>query len=286
MDLPCRTVAIELCGERVPVAFWDCGPRDARALVLVHGFISSRRQWRLCLDRLVGRGYRVVAPDLPGFGDSGMLSRPHVLSDYGQAVCQLVQALGLDQPVLVGHSFGGMVAVRAAEAHPERFSALVLVASAGMPDPRHRFPAWMRLRPLRRTLIWLVTGRLVGRWYFRRLVARVEAVAPQVLADLQWGVRRAREVLRMDDFYRDGEFGRCLGRIPLPTLLVWGREDHVVPPEHADRIAAALCDARLVWIDDCDHLPMLERPEAFVDVVDGFVRQAVGAGVGAGVGLV
>lgn len=258
-------------GERVELAYADVPPEGPPrgTLLYVHGFISSRRHWRPVVQRLRLAGWRQLAVDLPGFGESGQLSRPHRLEDYADAVAALLASLGL-RPVVVGHSFGGMVAVDLADRHPARVGGLVLVAPAGLPHPHHRIPAWVRVPVLADLLIALVTTRAVGRRYFARTMERLGELDGAWVEDLRYGVRRCREVRRMREFYRMPHFLEALARLDVPAALIWGERDRVVPAADAapilDRLRArpgALGTVPCFALPGVGHSPMHEDPDAF-----------------------
>jgi pimeloyl-ACP methyl ester carboxylesterase len=259
------------------------GPgRSAPPVVLLHGFLSSGLQWRGVLSRL-GRRLRLLAPDLPGFGLSSLPPRPQELGDYADALEGWAGALGLAGAVVVGHSFGGMVAVDWAGRYPGRAAALGLVAPAGVPHRWGRPPLGPLARPvLRRVLgplwIWLLSTRPVGSLLFGHIVSDRSAVEPQAIRDFQWSFRRAREAFRRLGFYDFPELPERLRAIAVPARVLWGSLDRVLDPADADTFLRWLPRAELTVFPGCGHAPFVERPAAF----DRWLLDTVGLVSGAG----
>jgi pimeloyl-ACP methyl ester carboxylesterase len=215
----------------------------------------------------LGRRYRVYAPDLPGFGRS---ERPQH-ADYSipmqvEAVRALMAAVGVPRARVAGISMGGWIVARLAAEHPALVERLVLVAPAGMrPDDAAPIPVDV-----------LFPQDEAG---VRRLVAAVRHKPPWLPAFLardilerkqrdEWIVFRAIESMRPG---RDWLNGR-LGSVAMPVLVVWGRQDALVPAAYAAPLRAELGDAQLTLLDGCGHVPMADCPEAFDPVLQRFLE--------------
>ncbi|HSD26851.1 MAG TPA: alpha/beta fold hydrolase [Vicinamibacteria bacterium] len=226
-------------------------------LVLVHGLGSSAAQdWGRLIAPL-GRTFHVWAPDLPGFGRS---ERPRA-ADYSvsmqvEAVRAFMQALGVGRARVAGISMGGWIVSRLAGEHPGMVERLVVVAAAGMRPEPNDIPVEV-----------LLPKDEAG---VRRLVAAVRHNAPippafvarDILArrlEEEWVVRRALESMGAGRDWLDG----TLGRADMPVLVVWGREDRLIPVSHAPRLEAEFPRATLRVLDGCGHVPMADCPEAF-----------------------
>ncbi|HEX9185969.1 MAG TPA: alpha/beta fold hydrolase [Vicinamibacteria bacterium] len=231
---------------------------SGRPLVLVHGLGSSAMQdWGRLIAPL-GRRFHVYAPDLPGFGES---DRP-AAADYSiamqvEAVRAFMRAKGIDRTRLAGISMGGWISARLAGEHPERIERLVLVAAAGMRPDGPTIPA-ESLLPRDEEGV-------------RRLVAVVRHNAPVppgfVVRDIlarrlreEWIVRRALESMRDGDDWLNG----TLRRADMPVLVVWGKQDALIPVAYAAPLQAEFPRAALEVLDGgCGHVPMADCPEAF-----------------------
>jgi len=257
-------LALRLSGVRS--AYVQAGPYRLRylesgkgpPLVLVHGLGSNAMQdWGRLIAPL-GRSYHVFAPDLPGFGRS---ERPRA-ADYGipmqvEAVRAFMSAVGVSKARVAGLSMGGWIAARLAGEHPELVERLVIVAPAGMrPAVSARIPAEV-----------LLPQDEAG---VRRLVAAVRHKPPtlpsflacDILAHRQreeWIVRRTLESMRAGRDWLDG----TLGRAQMPVLILWGKEDRLIPVAYAAPLQAEFGHAELKLLDDCGHVAMADCPETF-----------------------
>ncbi|HEX9190128.1 MAG TPA: alpha/beta fold hydrolase [Vicinamibacteria bacterium] len=235
-------------------------------LLLVHGLGSNATmEWGRLMAPL-GRKYRVLAPDLPGFGDS---ERP-ASADYSipmqvEAVLAFMRARGVGRTRLAGISMGGWISARLAGEHPERVERLVLVAAAGMRPDGPTIPAEVLLPRDEEGV--------------RRLVAAVRHKAPvppgfvarDILArrlEEEWIVRRALESMRDGDDWLNG----TLGRAEMPVLVVWGKQDALIPVAYAAPLSAEFRNARLEVMDGCGHVPIADCPEAFDRLLFGFLE--------------
>ncbi len=264
----------ELGTARLDVHYKDAGTGDP-GIVLLHGFGGSTFSWRNVTPAL-SADHRVVAFDRPGFGLTtrplpGEWSSDNPYSAEGQvrSTLALMDRLGLDEAVLVGHSAGGAVALATALAHPERVRALVLVAPAvyggGPPSwvkPLLRIPQIRRLGPL-------VTRRLVGS--LESILERSYADPSLITAEVREGYKQP---LRADDWDRGlWELTLATGRtdladrladVAVPTLVITGDSDQIVPPEDSELVAATIPGAGWAVISGAGHLVMEERPADFL----------------------
>lgn len=238
------------------------------AVVLIHGMGSSHRQWGLTVPALIAR-HRVVSIDLPGFGGSPM---PAVQSfgGFADAVAALIRELALGSAALVGHSFGGMVAVDLADRYPELVRQAVLVASAGMHSGAHRITwVWKLFRLIGPVLGPIFANRLTARLFLRVMAART---TPKMIADTVWSARRARAMWRpvRSDYDFRGALARVSGRVPLS--LIWGDRDRIVPLADGQAMQRAT-GAELAVIEGVGHLPMYEDSAAFNRILSGMLAR-------------
>lgn len=258
------------------------GGRDRPPLLLVHGFAASSFSWRHWIPELA-ETHHVLAVDLKGFGQAPTpRDRAYSPVDHATLVRRLVVERDLRGVTLVGHSLGGGVALIAAlkllEDRVLRLRRLVLVAAAGLPQ---RVPLFLRL--LRLPLVGSLGVRVapaerVARAVLRRCYHdRSRITDEQVLgyaAPFRPGRSRhglletARRIVpdnlpRLVDRYRE---------IDVPSLLVWGRQDRIVPCVMGEALAEALPEARLATLERCGHIPAEERPRESL----AFVREFLG----------
>ena len=246
-------------------------------VVSVHGLLSTSASWKRALIPASG-GRPAVAVDLPGFGYSDR-PWPHDYTVGGQAdgLLRYLDARGFERVVLVGNSLGGAVCLLAAAARPARVAALVLVDSA---SPVARIPLNFRL--LRAPVVGEIEMEFLIRPVMEfalryRLFARGERVTREEVDD-DWlpvrvpGTRRAAlAAVRSESRGYEG----LLSRIRMPTLVLWGREDKILPPEEGFRLSSEIQDARLVILPDTGHIPQEETPAEFSRAVRQFLDDAV-----------
>jgi branched-chain amino acid transport system permease protein len=242
----------------IEIAYIESG--KGLPVLLVHGNTGSSRWFSRTMDI---PGCRAVALDMPNFGRSGPLGSPADLDRYADAVLAFIAALGLDGPLLVGHSLGGAVAISLAVRHPEALRALVLVDSAapsGLKTPEDRYPFIEMMRTNRAVLaqaLKAVLPALSDEAFFQSLVDDATRMAPDAFAG------NARALARFD------YTGRCAA-IAKPVLVVWGRKDVIVTEAMARETASAFPKARLEIVEEVGHSIMAEDPGRFVRIVSGF----------------
>jgi pimeloyl-ACP methyl ester carboxylesterase len=237
-------------------------------LLLVHGLASSATQdWGRLIGPL-GRRFHVFAPDLPGFGES---ERPPG-ADYSipmqvEAVRGFMTAVGLGKARVAGLSMGGWIVCRLAGSHPDRVERLVVVDAAGMRPDGPPIPAEVLLPQDEEGV--------------RRLAAAVRHNAPVppsfVARDIlarrlreEWVVRRALLSMAAGRDWLNG----TLGRADMPVLVVWGKQDALIPVAYAGALAAEFPRAELKVLDGCGHVPIADCPEAFDREVVPFLAAA------------
>lgn len=266
---------------RLDVHYKEAGSGDS-GIVLLHGFGGSTFSWRDALPALASE-YRAVAFDRPGFGlttrplrDEWTEHNPYSIESQVRLTVGMMDELGLREAVLVGHSAGGAVALRTALAHPERVTALVLVAPAvygGGP------PSW--IQPLLR----IPQVRRLGPLITRRLAGTLESVLDRSYADPSLITPEVREgykkPLQADDWDRglweltlaagNGDLADRLGGVTVPTLVLTGDSDEIVPPEDSRRVAEAIPGAELAVVLQAGHLVMEERPADFLQRLTRFL---------------
>lgn len=216
-----------------------------KPIVIVHGGGDGASIW---LDTVAGlaRYYRVYLPDLPGYGDSQPMSDQFHLSEYVNFVGRFADSVGLERFYLVGHSIGGSIALNFALKHPERVEKLVLVSSLGLGA---KVGLWVRLvslpalfKPVSRALHALM--RAVG-WVTKRVFASIFInPLPPVKIDMGRYVASLKRQAPVSD---------SLYSLKMPTLLVWGAKDNVVPVTAAYKAARLIPDCRLQVFENCGH---------------------------------
>ncbi len=256
----------------------EAGDPSAPPLVLVHGFLVTHAQFDDVVGELAERFY-VLAPDLPGFGDSEKPSParyPYGIEAFAESIADLIAAFGVGRAHVLGHSMGGAVALTLAAHHAELVNRLVLVDCLSYPFPLS-FKARIPLMPVIGGIVFKqLYGRAMFRSYFRDDVFSKDA---QI------------DMARIDGFYdkfngpaaRESAFSVMhgildtrpvvarIGRVRAPTLVVWGRDDKLFPLSNGQRLAREITGASLEVLET-GHSPQEERPAEFLARVMPFLE--------------
>lgn len=231
-------------------------------LILIHGLGSSCEVWRDDIGRLA-RAYRVIALDLPGYGKSDKPRADYSVAYQARMVKEFIDAVGADKAALAGNSLGGWIAALVALDNPDKVSHLILVDSAGI---RSDAAPTVNLNP---------ATREEQRALLLAVFADESRVTVKVVDD-QWDYRkdiRATVQAAMESFKTSQPFlDARLKNIKTPTLVIWGRQDAIIPLATGERLAQGIAGAKLAVIDHAGHLPQVEQPEAFSRAVRGFIK--------------
>ena len=265
------------------VHYAEMGPDDAAklAVVLVHGLSGSWQNWLENIPHLARRR-RVIALDLPGFGDSPMPPWTLSIESYGRLLHRFCEAIGVEDCVVIGNSMGGFISAEAAIVQPGRFERLGLVAAAGISHARMRrqpIETSARMAAAVTPLVLKAQARALRRsrvrWAtFRGIFHRPQRLRPELLIEqFQHGAGKPGFLPAVSGLVGYDILDR-LGEIDVPALVVWGRNDRIVPAHDALAYAKRIRDARLVILDGTGHCPQLERPVRFNRLLDGFLADA------------
>ena len=250
----------------VPLHFRDEGPReDGLPIVLLHGTSASLHTWDGWASALSGER-RVIRFDLPAFGLTGPSpSGDYSVESYVQTLIAFLDSLHVHKCVLVGNSLGGHVSWVAALLHPARVERLVLIDAVGYPFQPKSVPIGLRIAntPILNQLMKNVLPRAVVESSVKNVYANPSLVTPALVDRYFDLITRAgnREALalRMRRARLDA-FSTRVSEINVPTLIMWGAQDRLVPPEIADRFHADLVKSTLVIFDALGHVPHEEDP--------------------------
>jgi pimeloyl-ACP methyl ester carboxylesterase len=278
LDVDWRSLhrTLEIDGRAVEVI--DTGGEDKPPLLWIHGLSGVWQNWLLNIPAFMDR-YRCIAPDLPGFGESEMPHEDISIHGYAETVSKLCDELGVDGPTVIGNSMGGFVGAELAISEPTRVDKLVLVSAAGISTEN------VAAEPLLvgARLFTLVTARtgaradaVVRRRRLRRAMLQGVLRYPERLSpELTWELVQGANKPGFMDALRanlDYSFRDRLSSIEVPTLIVWGRNDMIVPVGDAERYHDLIGEnARVEIFEDTGHVPMIERPNRFNRLLDEFL---------------
>lgn len=265
-----KTVVID--GIRIVYYERGWGP----ALVLLHGMFGDYTDWETVLEPL-SQNFRVIAPDLPGFGASDKPDVSYGSEFFVEWMHEFLGALGVSNPVLVGNSFGGELAILYALAHPQNVAGLVLASSGGMKFFTEAEQALLREKFSAENLKALTPT--AHEWIFRPIFAEQGDVWRRYLAKQNAKLERSdraeyaralhRSMLLAYTLYFDDK----LRRLKMPVLLVWGDGDIVFPVALAQQALEKLPNGELVLLERAGHAPQLENPEGFSVAMKRFVER-------------
>jgi pimeloyl-ACP methyl ester carboxylesterase len=255
---------VEAAGHRLHYLEAGAGP----PLVLVHGLGADVRTWRFAIPALASN-FHVYAIDLLGFGRSDKPQIPYRIGTLVEALTGFLDAVGIDKTSIVGNSLGGWVATQFATVHPDRLSKLVLVDSAGYGeepaqmvrdylsqfDPSTVATAERFLSSMNPEDQGMVEAAAVA--YFARRLSRDDGHA---VASLVESIMRGEDTL-----------GPEVKQIHAPTLVIWGRNDPIIPLRIGQALANDIPNARAVVLDGCGHRPQTECAPAFNRAVQEFL---------------
>ncbi len=266
---------VEIAGMQVHLR--DEGPRDDPSpIVLLHGTSASLHTWDGWTRALVGER-RVIRLDLPGFGLTGPApDENYTIANYVRFMTAALDRLGVRRCVLGGNSFGGYVAWVTALALPDRIEKLILVDAAGYPLRPESVPIGFRVAQLPgiSDLFRFALPRALIESSVRNVYGDPGKVTPELIDRYFEIALRAGNRQALGQRFRQDRLGVLAPRIrelKLPTLILWGGRDRLIPPENGERFRADIAGSELVVFDDLGHVPHEEDPARTVAAVKRFL---------------
>ena len=262
------------------VHYRDRGPRGAPVLLLIHGSNASLFTWEPWAKRL-SDSFRVITVDMPGHGLTGAVP-DHDYSEEGMAkfVKEFADRLGLQTFALGGNSMGGGVAARFAEEYPARVSRLILIDAGGMPVAEgDRIPLAFRIAgtPVLNQIILYFTPRSLVVEGLNDAIVHKSIITDRMI-DTYWDFARmagTREAtLERFQTPSDNYVQKHIGAITMPTLILWGEEDHLIPVAAARKFHAAIPGSKLIIYPATGHIPMEEVADRSAADVRAFLTAA------------
>ena len=260
-----RTVTVWQGRVRMRVVSKGRGP----VLVFFHG--PWGLTWDPFLDRLA-ESFTVYAPEHPGTTPEAHDDVYHLDGLWDLVLCyeELLETLGIRDAAFVGHSFGGMVACEVAAAYPDRVRRLAMIAPLGFWRDPDRIVNWMMLEPTAlRAHIFRDPEGDAARRMFPRTDAQ-DAATTEARVRLMWAMGTTGKFIWP---IPDKGLKKRIHRVKAPSLLVWGREDRLVPAVYAEEFTRRLSGARVETIDGAGHAPHLEQTDTVARVVRDFLSQ-------------
>jgi pimeloyl-ACP methyl ester carboxylesterase len=255
------------------------------ALLLIHGVGDNSKAWEPVHAKLAQR-FTVIAPDLLGHGESDKPHADYSLPAFANGMRDLLAVLGIDRVTVVGHSFGGGVAMQFAYQYPELVERIVLVSAGGVAKD---VSVALRLAAMPMGAEALGLLRAPG---VMPAIRRIGRTVGTVLGSTRFG-RDAVDAVELLEGFQDpaglaafartlrsvvdgrGQYVTMLDRSYLmesvPVQIIWGEDDVIIPVAHAHTAHAAMPDSRMEVFEDSGHMPMHDHPDRFVEVVERFI---------------
>jgi len=255
----------------------DEGPRDdALPIVLLHGTAASLHTWDGWVAALKDR-HRVLRYDMPGFGLTGPApDHDYRIERYVRTLIAVLDRAGIRRCILAGNSLGGNVAWAAAVLHPERVARLVLVDAGGYPFASASVPLAFTIArtPVLGPLMRDVLPRPLVESSVRNVFGDPSKVTPDLVDRYFDLATRAGNRDALAERFRQtqpGAMAQRVAEIRVPTLILWGGRDRLIPPELAERFHRDIAGSRLERFDELGHVPQEEDPARTVQAVQNFL---------------
>ena len=263
--------------DGVRVHYQEAGDPSAPPMILIHGFAASNLVWSKVFLEFAAAGYRVIAPDLPGYGYSAKPEHlDYTIAGQAEMVVGLLKQLEIDRAVFLGSSYGGAIAATIALDHPALVEKLIMVGAVNNNKPTRYLLMRLFGSPIIGDILspLLVGSRLLLRLRMKRVYDRHSWVLDERRVDarhLPLRIRGAhRAIIRTVRRWDAERVSREAHLIGQPTLLLWGDTDREVPLADGQRLHEAIPGSRLIVFRECGHLPHEEYPEIFVKLVSDF----------------
>ncbi len=279
-DYPLKEGFVSVEGMRLQ--YVEAGPNDGPPLVFLHGIGGGIEDWWANLGYFGEQGYRVLAPSSPGHGTSDYPHDNWNPSESGNTIMALMDAWGIERAPLIGHSAGGITAMLAALEHPDRVQGLVLAAPGGL-TRKVGWPLRLVTIPLLGEMLW--QPRLLSGHRASKTIFADEELVNRTIMD-EWVSRHRgsqqrkaffallREGLTLQGLKHKYDLrGRVRG-IHCPTLILWGREDIIVPPpERQEKHLVSWPEAEFMELSPSGHWPQVEQATVFNREAAGFLER-------------
>ena len=233
-------------------------------IVLLHGMMGDIDNWESVFRPVAEAGFRIICPVLPVYTIPIRKANLAGVVDFLNGFTEL---MGFEKIIVAGNSLGGHVAALFAINHPEKVEGLLLSGASGI------YEVEMSSSIMRRQ----------DREYLRPRVAKTfhdpTLVTEDLLDDVIEIINNREKAIRLIRFARSVDKGSVkndLHRISAPTILIWGKQDQITPPDVANTFNEGIAGSELHWLDNCGHVPMMEQPEQFCSLFVDFLKRIEG----------
>lgn len=232
-------------------------PKEVKSIVILHGWGADSGRFTEVRKLLEKQGYKVYTPDLPGFGESQIPAKPLKLSDYVSFLENYISGKKISSFILIGHSFGGRIAIKYASQNPKELHALVLAAASGI---KHFSLKAVVFKPIAKVGRFFLGNNEKFRQLFYKVVRendyyKANAIMRQTMAN----------TLKED-------IKPYLPKIKVPTLIIWGKNDKFVPVKDAYTMHKLVSNSKLTVIKNEGHLFPYQKPKEFIEIIKTYVN--------------
>jgi pimeloyl-ACP methyl ester carboxylesterase len=249
------------------VRYIEDGVSNGKHILCLHGLGASAGRWAKILP-ILAKKYHAVAPDIVGFGYSDKPDVYYTMDFFVNFVNKFAKKLKMESPILVGASLGGQIAIETALAYDNMIEKLILVSPAGLmkessPALNHYIAAAMypTFENAKKAFQEMAGSKDVDEMYTRDFINRMQ------LPNAKYAFMSAIMGSKSAPVFADR-----LSEIKVPTLIVWGKKDGLIPYRFAKQFHSRIKDSELVTMEDCGHTPYFEKPDKFGQIVLEFVK--------------
>ncbi len=233
-------------------------------IIILHGWGLSGGKFDALRSVLTALGYTVYNPDLPGFGKAATPTSAYQLSDYSDFLHEFIVKNAIDNPILIGHSFGGRVALKYLYSKPLGAKAVIFTGTPGYtPVPRKRLVFFIFIAKIGKFFfsIWPISllQEKIRSWYYYIVGARDYYRANIIMREI------FKHIVQED-------LSLPIASVRIPTALIWGKLDQITPVWIAEKMQSVIQNSTLSVLEDADHGVSYKKPELFAKSVDAFIK--------------
>ncbi len=239
------------------INYIELNPEASEALVFLHGWQSSAQAWLGTLENLKDKHVRLLALDLPGFGKSPVPRSTWGVGEYAELVKNFLAKKELSSVILIGHSFGGRIAIKFAAHHPNSIKKLVLVDAAGFRDSSFN----------RTFKIW--AAKIIKPLLNLPLFRRAKSFLYEMIGASDYGNSGSLKQIFVKTIEEDLSLN--MTQIKAPTILIWGENDHVTPLSYGDRMHKLIPSSQLTVLPESGHFSFIDQPRKFNEIIQTLI---------------
>lgn len=233
-------------------------PGKKQSLVFLHGWRSEAKVWFNIAQTLNDEGFNVYLIDLPGFGESPVPHYPFGVSDYAKIVVQFIDKIGINKPIIIGHSFGGRIAIKLSSTYPDSVDKLILTGAAGLVTQKNKIAIMAKMARLVKPLFKHRPLSSFRSKIYKMIGSEDYVMTPELKETY---VKIVNEDLRPD-----------LSKITAPTLLIWGEKDTETPVEYERIMREEIKNSNSVILDGAGHFAFIDKPREFLSSLNKFIK--------------